>query len=411
MINPNGKKILIITEVFAPEEFIINDLVFSWKKQGFTVSVLTRNPSYPHGKVYPGYTNHFFQKELINEVPVYRVQFIPGYQSYLLVKILNYIWNMILGFIWAIKNGNKFDAIYIYHTGPLTFPSIGILIKKLYKKHTTIWTQDVWPDTVYAFGLAKNGLSRWILEQFVKWIYTNCDTITVSCPGFITIILKYCPTKKVQFIPQWSLTSKITDPKAIHKEFRYPGKFNFVFAGNVGKVQNLENVILGFAQFLNNTENKEIWLNLIGNGSHLNYLEEIVKTNNYKNIKFWGLMKSSDIPYFYEKADVLIIALENKPVFNLTIPAKFQSYLNAEKPIFGVINGEVANLIKNYNLGWVADPDSIQKIANLFLEITLCSSEKLAEKINNTNLLLENQFNREKIIKNFTEIVFGEHLI
>ncbi|MDO9579682.1 MAG: glycosyltransferase family 4 protein [Bacteroidales bacterium] len=407
MINSKEKKILVITEVFAPEEFLINDLVFFWRKQSLLVSVLTRNPSYPEEKMFPGYRNRLFQKEFINEVPIYRVQFIPGYKNNKLIKILNYLWNMFLGLLWALKNGKKFDSIYIYQTGPLTFSSIGILIKKLYKKETTIWSQDVWPDTVFAYDLAKKGISRIILEKFVEWVYSNCDNITVSCPGFIPIINKYCPSKIIHFIPQWSSTSKLLNTDKQSLEIKYPGKFNFVFAGNIGKVQNLENVISGFEQFLENTSNKEVWLNLIGDGSHLNFLQEKVKSNKIENVKFWGRIKSSDMPWFYAKADVLIISLDNQPIFNLTIPAKFQSYLNAEKPIFGIISGEVANLIINNNLGWVASPDNITEIARLFQEIVSSNSDVFIEKTRNTNILLEEQFNREKIIQRFTDLVFN----
>lgn len=406
MIDKANKRILIITEVFSPEDFLINDLVFHWKKQGRDVSVLTRNPSYPEGKIYKGYKNKLFQKETINDIPVSRVQFIPGYKNNSFIKIINYLWNMFLGVLWAIKNGKAFDSIYIYQTGPLTFSTAGIIIKKLYNKKVTIWTQDIWPDTVHAYGWAQKGISRKILDLFVKWVYSNCDNITVSSPGFESIIRQYCSSMEIQFIPQWSLTPKF-DGKEITIPVNFPGTFNFVFAGNIGKVQNLENVISGFEQFLKTTPNKEIWLNLIGDGSQLIYLQKKVKANSIANIKFWGRKKSSDMPSFFDKADVLIIALENQPIFNLTVPAKFQSYLNAEKPIFGVIKGEVANLIINYNLGWTATPDNIKEIACQFQEIVFCKPEMLTEKTRNTNLLVKDQFNREKIIQKFTDMVFN----
>ena len=406
-MDTRTKKVLIISEVFAPEEFLINDLAFSWKKQGLLVSVLTRNPSYPVGEIFPGYRNRIFQQEYISDVPVYRVQFIPGYKNNKLVKILNYLWNMFFGFLWAIKNGNKFDSVFIYQTGPLTFSSIGILIKVLYKKKITIWTQDVWPDTVFAYGLAKKGISRILLEKFVKWVYSNCEKIIVSCPGFIPIINKYSPAKDINFIPQWSSTAKIPDSDKQSLEIIYPGKFNFVFAGNIGKVQNLENVIIGFDRFLRNSSAGEVWLNLIGDGSHLNYLQEKVKINKIENVKFWGRKKSSDMPFFFDKADVLIISLEDEPIFNLTIPAKFQSYLNAEKPIFGIIKGEVADLISKYNLGWISSPNNIEEIANSMLEIVSSKPEILLEKTRNANNLLKDQFNRERIIQKLTDIVFN----
>ena len=57
-----SKKILIVTECFYPEEFKINDVALSWKDKGFDVDVLTLSPSYPLGKIYPGYKNKFYSK-------------------------------------------------------------------------------------------------------------------------------------------------------------------------------------------------------------------------------------------------------------------------------------------------------------------------------------------------------------
>lgn len=400
------KKILVIAEVFAPEDFLINDLVFHWKKLGLDVSVLTRNPSYPEGKIYKGYKNKLFQNEIINGVPISRVQFIPGYKNNRCIKIFNYLWNMLLAIVWGIRNGKAFDSIYIYHTGALTFAASGIVIKKLYHKKTTIWTQDIWPDTVHAYGWAKKGISKIILDQFVKWIYNNCDNLTTSSPCFESKIHQFCPSKSVYYIPQWSSTEKLKVNK-IPIAVEYPGSFNFVFAGNIGKIQNLENVIMGFDQFIKDTSNEEIWLNLIGNGSHLDFLQKIVKDYNIGNVKFWGRMKSTDMPYFYEKADVLIIALENQPIFNLTIPAKFQSYLSAKKPIFGVMEGNVADIIVKHNLGWVASPDSIADIAYLFQKIACSNSEILFEKTQNMEDLLKDHYNRESLIRIITNLVFS----
>ena len=40
-------KILIVTQYFYPENLRINDLVFSLKKRGHTIEVLTGKPNYP----------------------------------------------------------------------------------------------------------------------------------------------------------------------------------------------------------------------------------------------------------------------------------------------------------------------------------------------------------------------------
>ena len=56
------KKILIVTECFYPEEFKINDVALSWKVKGYDVDVLTLVPTYPLGKIYPGYKNKIYSK-------------------------------------------------------------------------------------------------------------------------------------------------------------------------------------------------------------------------------------------------------------------------------------------------------------------------------------------------------------
>ena len=73
----------------------------------------------------------------------------------------------------------------------------------------------------------------------------------------------------------------------------------------------------------------------------------------------------------------------------------------------GIINGEVANLIDKHNLGWIASPDHISEIADIFQEIILSKPEILIGKKQNTNTLLEDQFNRKKIIQKFTNLVFN----
>ena len=161
-------RILIIGEVFYPEEFLINDLALEWKKNGFHVDVLTRVPSYPQDKIFPGFKNKIFQKNNFNGITVYRFPVILGYQSSKLKKIINYINFVFCGSIIAAMIGRKYEHIFIYQTGPLTLALPGILIKKLFHKKITIWTQDLWPDTVYAYGFKKNKLLEKFLDSLVR---------------------------------------------------------------------------------------------------------------------------------------------------------------------------------------------------------------------------------------------------
>ncbi len=392
-------RILIIGEVFHPEEFLINDLALEWKKKGFRVDVLTRVPSYPQDKIYPGFKNKIYQKNTFEGITIHRFPVILGYQRSKFLKILNYINFVFWGSIVALLIGKKYDRIFIYQTGPLTLAIPGILIQKVYGKKVSIWTQDVWPDTVYAYGFKKTKLLDLFLSTLVKFVYTNTQNILVTCEGFIDKLKKYVPNKEIVWIPNWS----IFKGDEIVNEIKLKGKFNFTFSGNVGKVQNLENVIIGFGLFQKKFK-EEVFLNIVGDGSHLELLKSIVEEGTIKNVIFHGRKPLQMMPAYFNASDVLIVSLVDEDIFRLTVPLKFQVYLSAQKPIMGVIEGEVKDIILKYGIGKVANPSDVNSIASVFEEFVGegKAGDTTQLKVKELN---EGLFKREKIIAKLTSIV------
>lgn len=389
------KKALIITEVYFPEDFLINDLVSLWNKEGYELEVLTRNPSYPYGKVLTGYKNKLYQKECINGVVIHRFFVIPGYQKSTIIKIFNYF-NYIFWSFWILLFiGKRYDRVFIYQTGPLTNALTITFYKKVFKFKIAIWSQDLWPETVYAYGIKKTKIIDFILKCIVKYIYKRCDIIYVSCKGFKERLEFYVPEKKIEWVPNWPLING----SSVEKEF-LPGAFNFTFAGNIGKVQNLDNVILGFKNISINFPNA--YLNIIGDGSHLETLKSLVSKENIQNINFTGRKSLKQMPAYFSKSDVLIISLVDVPLYEIMIPSKFQTYLTASKPIFAIMKGEVELMVKEYDLGMSVSPSDVVSIEKSFMKFLSLSDNQLALFSNNSKSLLEDHFDKEKIIKSIS---------
>lgn len=395
------KDILLLTEYFFPEEFIINDLALEWKKIGYSVDVLTHVPSYPFGKVYKGFKNKLIQKDVWNDMTIYRLFTKQNYHQSVFSKILNYLFFVILGSITALFLARRYNKIFIYHIGPLTSAIPAVLVKKIFHIDVTIWTQDLWPDTVYSYGFKKKWYSTLFLNWLVKWVYKNCCHILVSCEGFISKIKKYVPQKEVLYFPNWPL---VNYDKKNMKKISLSKKFNFTFAGNIGKVQNLENVIRGFS--LLSRDNKNVQLNIIGDGSHLSTLKHMVKKENMKNIVFWGRKKLDDMPIYFNASDVLLISLKNDPLFELTVPSKFQAYLCANRPILCIMKGEVAFMVKKYRIGICAEPDNLMSIKQGFLKLFKMKKNKQVLLKKNAEQLLKTTFNRQMIINSLTALMF-----
>jgi glycosyltransferase involved in cell wall biosynthesis len=400
----NLKTILIVTERFFPEEFRINDLVLAWKERGFNIKVLTQFPSYPAGKIFDGYKNALYKKELWQGIEIHRIFSITGYRESLGKKLLQYLIFMILGSFFALFVGSRCDAIFVYHLGPLTDAVPGILAKKLYKKPITIWTTDIWPDAVYAYGFKKTKLRELLLGIFIKFVYLNCRNILVSSPGFIGRINRYVPSRKVAYISYWAddaITSESI--KELPVQLSTDNKMQVTFAGNIGKMQNLDKVIEGFGR-------SSVWdkmqLNIIGDGSSLASLKKLVEKNKYKSIKFWGRKKAVEMKGYYAASDALVISLVSNPFLELTIPGKFQTYLATAKPIFAIMNGPVRDWVQNETLGLACNPDNIEEIMEGFERLLATNREDLISWGNRCRCFCEREFNKGKIVESFLSFIF-----
>ncbi|MBC8198440.1 MAG: glycosyltransferase family 4 protein [Desulfobacteraceae bacterium] len=394
--------VLIITERFHPEEFGINDLAQAWQAKGYEVAVLTQTPSYPFDKVYEGYRNKLFQAEKWKGIKIYRVLSLMGYKKGVILKVLNYLCFAFFASLVAMFTGRKYNSVFVYHIGPLTQTIPAILIKKIFGNKFYIWTLDIWPDSVYAYGFKKRALYEKLLDSFVRAAYKNCETVFVSCKGFKRKIQKYVPDIKIIFSPQWAPDDLVFDNVIPHESLKEG--FNFTFAGNIGKVQNLENVIRGFALVMESRN--RIRLNIIGDGSNLETLKDIVKEEKIANVYFWGRKPLKEMPRWFEGSDVLIISLIDEPIFSLTVPAKFQAYLASNKPIYCVMKGEVADLVTNNKVGFVAQPNNIDNIKAGFENFLNTPPKELKLFENNMKSLLCNEFDRNKIIQQMTEEIF-----
>lgn len=390
------QKALIIGEAFYPEDFLINDLVKQWKLEGYEMEVLTSSPSYPYGKVFEGYRNKLYQATDFEGIKVHRFPVVEGYQDSTILKVLNYLSFVFFSFWVVLLIGRRFDRVFVYQTGPLTVALPGVWIKKLFGAKLTIWTQDLWPDTVYAYGFKKTKFLKWVLNNLVGHVYRNCDHIFISCKGFEERIREYVSDRPIRWVPNWPI---IIFEKV--EPIKLPGKFNFTFTGNIGKVQNLINVVKAFKP----VEQKypEAFLNLVGNGSYMTEVKASVEELKLQNVHFPGRRPVEEMPAYFEASDVLFLSLVDYPIYDYMIPSKFPTYLTAQKPIFAIMKGEVPKMVAEYNIGLSAHPKNIEEITKGFIGFLKMKPDERTKLSVNASHLLNEKFDRNDAIEILTK--------
>jgi len=305
---------------------------------------------------------------------------------------------MILGSLAALFIGKKYDYIFGFNTGALTSMLPMVLIRKIYRKPSTLWVQDVWPDSVYAYGFKKTKILSWILNGFVRIIHHNVDSIAISGKGFESKLRPYVNNDMIfYYAPNWA---DDTSMGLTSISLGSAKKVQFTFAGNIGKVQNLENIIIAFNS-LSKEHLEKAQLNIIGDGSALKELQAL---DSNDNIVFHGKKPREEMSKYYKASDFLIVSLIDKPIFKVTVPAKTQTYIAVKKPILAIINGDTADIIKDNNLGFVANPSDIKSIVNIFTRAIDADQDTLLGFIKNCDSLSQGVFNKDKIISRLLEL-------
>lgn len=350
------RSVVVISERYFPERFLINDLVKEWNLRGVKLSIVTQIPSYPMDEIYPGFANRR-QEHREHGMLVVRVPTVLGYNTSVRRKVLGYVSFMLRSSLEALRLAQRADSIFIYHTGPLTQALSAVLVKLLLRKKVVIWTQDVWPDTVFAYGFRDQGAAATVLKMFVRLVYRCCDEVFVSSPGFVKRLEPYLRIgKTARYVPQWVPDEfELDQPTSLR--FDSPGK-RFIYAGNVGKMQNLENVIRAFGR----VDPSLASFFILGDGSDRERLEALAHRSRIANVVFLGTVRQSEVCDAIKQCDFAVLPLTANPLVALTVPAKFQAYLSAGRPIMAVAGGETGRLVVEEQIGQRADPDDLEDI-------------------------------------------------
>ena len=395
--------ILIFTNHFYPEQFKVNDVAFYLSSCGDDVTVVTCVPNYPQGKFYKGYGIFKKRKEILNGVKIIRLPLISrgkGHGIRLMFNYLSYFFSTLI--YTPVLLFKKIDCVFVHETSPAFIGVAAVIVKRIKKIPMYFWVLDLWPESVLAVGSFSNKYVLKILATMVRWIYKNSDKILITSKGFIPSILsKGDFASKIEYFPNWAesvFTEKIKEIKLP----QLPSGFKIMYAGNMGEAQDFEAIMDAVLKLKNETDIKWIF---VGNGRKKSWVDEFVRENNLQNIVFiMGRYPIEQMPTFYQQADVMLLSLNNSPIFTLTVPARLQSYMACGKPIVAMINGEAANIITDAECGLVANSGDSKILAENILKIydKNCDSTEMGKK---AKIFYSENFDRSMLLNKLYSII------
>lgn len=372
-------RILFIAQYFHPEPNFFFGLPFAkeLQRRGHQVQVITGFPNYPGGKIYDGYKIKLMQKEVMDGIPVYRFPLYPSHDRSSLRRILCYstLSVSLAAFSpWVIEPA---DVAFVVQ-GPATIGFPAILLKWLRGIPFVYNIQDIWPDSLLSTGMFNSRIGLKMLRVWCNFVYKRAAKITVITPGMKRVLQERgVQGDKIEIIYNWcddAMICRAEPNERVAQKLGLAGKFNIIFAGNMGEAQALDQVIEAAA--LVAPRYHDIQFVFIGSGVAVENLKTMVCNKNLPNVLFLPRMPVEEIGNVLRLGDVLLVHLRRDPLFAITIPSKTQAYLAMGKPILMAVEGDASELVKKAQAGLSCLPENPESIADVVVQFYQMNPEQ-----------------------------------
>ncbi len=408
-----GKRVLVVTQHFWPENFRINDIVEGFVQSGIEVDVLCGLPNYPKGEWFEGYRYKGPRREHHLGAEIFRSGEIPRKGNTNVRIFLNYV-SFPLFALFSIPRlrGRQYDAVFSYETSPVLMIFPAIVAAAVKKAPLVCYVLDLWPENLYPYFPIQNRALRAVAQGVSDWHYRRCKrliamnegqaerlhavTKSLKKPPDITHIAQYCEDFYAQDIEDAALKSK------------YGGHFNILFAGNISPLQDLSNLVQAMKLVKAHGENN-IRVLLVGDGMSREALEkEVEEAGLSENILFCGSCKPQEIPRFTTLADALFAGLAKSENLGLTVPAKITSYFAAGRPLLVAADDEAARASQASGAAFVSAAGDAPALADNILKLYALPQSERTRMGTCGRSCYQAHYRRDLLLQKLKQAVLGE---
>jgi len=365
--------ILFLTDNFPPEGNAPATRTYEhakeWIKLGHQVTIITCAPNFPEGRVFDGYKNNWFSKEIIDGIEVRRVKTYITANEGFIKRILDFVSFMITSFLAGLFV-KKPDVIV--GTSPQFFTAVSAwALSAVRFKPFVFELRDIWPASITAVGAMKDSFAIRMLEKLEMFLYRRADLIVSVTYAFKReLVTRGVDGNKIEVVLNGVDLSKYKPADKdvqLATEYNLEGKFVAGYIGTHGLAHSLETLV-NAAELLK--ERKDIVFLFAGGGSGSDLVKKLVAEKRLSNVVIMGLQDKSLMPRIWSLCDLSIVHLKNAPLFKSVIPSKIFESMGMGIPILiGVPEGEATEIVRDTGVGIVINPEDSKSLADSILSL------------------------------------------
>jgi hypothetical protein len=335
-------------------------------QQGASVTVITTVPNFPTGVIQAPYRNRFRQREVIDGIEVIRVWSFLAPNKDVILRGLDFL-SFAVGAVFA---GLSQRPDVILATSPQLLTGLaGRLLARIKAKPWVFEVRDLWPESIVAVGVLKDGAVIRLLERLETSLYRSAARIvTVSEPMRERIVAKGVSVDKIAVVSNGADPARLQgDEKRERLAAQWKPLERFVvgYIGTHGMAQGLE-VVVSAAEILRDTN---IHFLFVGEGVRRQELEALAARAGLENTTFLGMVSASDAIDYLALSDVVVVPLKRTTTFESALPSKVFETAAVGRPMVVSAYGHVADIVQQYDAGLVVEPGDPAQLAAAILQL------------------------------------------
>ncbi len=361
-------KILIIYRHFWPDSppyaSMLRTLAGRLVENGHSVEIWCEQPCYKVSDLAKQSPRH----EDLDGINIIRLQRFPFANIALMRKLGSFAFagRAICKSIASRIRGQRYDLIWSASIPPVIQGASASLITRIFDAKLLYHIQDIYPELASHMGYLKpsNPLYK-LLALIERSTRKRADRIITLSQDMANKVSSLTGNDdNIRIINNFGLQSfdapakaEISSPSDKQSEAK-SDKVNFIFAGNLGLFQKLENVI----DAMHLTQSDNIMLTFMGEGKALDMLKS--RSQNIDNIHFLAHRPFEQARHEIATADIGIVSLE-AGVYQFAFPSKTLTYWDLGLPALVIVEPDsaLAQFCSEREVALVVAPDDIEGLS------------------------------------------------
>ena len=360
--------ILFLTDNFPPEVNAPASRTFEhcreWVAAGHSVTVVTSNPNFPKGKLYPGHRNPLVQKEEIAGIKVIRVWTYMTANEGFFKRVLDQLSYMITAFFAGLFV-RKVDLIVC--TSPQFFTACAAYGLAVLKRRPWVFElRDIWPESIRALGAMRESRILDFLEKVELFLYRKATAIVSVTKAFkADLVRRGIDGGKISIITNGVDISRFS-PRAKDKKLAMDlgleGKFVVGYIGTHGMAHALGTVLDAAALIKDRPGFEDVRFLFLGHGAEKAGLVQRAQNEGLENVLFLDSVSKDEVPRYWSLLDVSLINLRRIDLFKTVIPSQLFESMGMGIPVLLGVEGESRDILDEEGVGLAFEPENSEAL-------------------------------------------------